>query len=157
MASRTRLPRRGARVALLALMLAAPLASMLSGCAAVPSQEMSDARRAVDAARDAQAPQHAPAAMERAAGALERASEALRAGDYDRARALATTARDEAIAARMLADQVAQVEHAIADARAGGRPWRGAAALLDEALAASSRGDSERALKLAERALALAR
>jgi len=130
---------------------------MLAACASVPSQEMSDARRALDAARDARAQQHAPASLERAALALERAALALRAGDYDDARTLADAARAEAILARELAARVAEAEQAIAAARAAGRPWQGGASLLREAESTSRAGDTARAVQMAARALYLLR
>ena len=128
---------------------------LLAGCAGVPSQEMSDARRAVGAARDADASQHAPSALSRASRALDGATRALRAGNYDAARELAGAARTEAMAARELAARVADIQAAIKAARRDGRAWEGARALLEEARQASRDGDTGRALAIAERARAL--
>jgi len=133
------------------------VALFLAACATAPSQEMSDARRAVDAAADAGARSRAPHAMSQASAALDRASTALRVGDYDAARELARAARDEAITARKLARAMTLVEDGIAAARAQGRPWKGAQRVLDESMRVSSKGESARALQMAERALALTR
>ena len=130
---------------------------LLAGCAAVPSQEMSDARRALDAAREANAPELAPMAMARADGALQEASAALRAGQYDRARARAGMAREAAILARELAARITAVEAGIAAAREAGRPWQGAQEMLRQARIVSRDGDTPRALAIAERAEALLR
>jgi len=144
---------RAARLALAALALAVALAA----CASVPSQEMSDARRALAAALESGAREHAPAAVSRAEDALDEASAALRAGRYERARAHAAAARAAAIDARTFAGAVARAQAAIEAARGAGRPWRGAQRMLDQALAASRTGDAARALDIVERALALAR
>lgn len=130
---------------------------MLAACAGVPSQQMSDARLALDAARQAHAQQHAPAALERANSALEGAARALRSGEYGDARRLAERARDEAIVARELAVRVAQVSAAIDAARAAGRPWQGAENLLREARSVSKAGDTARAVRIATRAMDLVR
>ena len=137
--------------------LVCAVALSLAACATAPSQEMSDARRAVDAAADAQAERLAPHAMSRALAALDGASTALRAGDYAAAREMARSARGEAINARMLANALILAEDGIAAARAQGRPWAGAQRLLDEAMRVSKQGASVRALQMAERALALTR
>ncbi len=81
-------------------------ALLLTGCAGVPYQEMSDARQAIDAAR--------PVVMEgsdesdqvrEARALLARAEEHLHAGEYASARELAQQARDLAIEARKAAEQ----------------------------------------------------
>jgi len=131
--------------------------ALLAGCAAVPSQEMSDARRALTAAREANAGALAPMAMARADAALEEASAALRAGQYERARGRAGSARDAAILAREFATRIDAVEAGIAAAREAGRPWQGARDLLQHARAVSRDGDTPRALVIAERAEALLR
>lgn len=131
--------------------------TVVAGCASVPTQEMSDARRALEAAEQAQAERHAPYAMSRASVSLDRASAALRAGDFVDAQVLARAARDEAIAARRLSDTVRGAEEAIAEAQVQGRPWQGARSLLDEALQVSRGGDAARALAMAQRAHMLAR
>ena len=150
-------PPRGTATARARPLLVCAMALLLVACATAPSQEMSDARRAVDAAALARAGSLAPDAMSKASAALDRASAALRAGDYDAAREMARTARDEAISARMLANAMTLAENGIAAARAQGRPWKGAQRVLDESMRVSREGESARALQMAERALALTR
>lgn len=80
----------------------------LTACAVVPPvQEMSDARQAVEAAREAQADKYAEQKLRSAEDSLELATKTLNQGEYEAARmaasvakALAIKARDEALAAR---------------------------------------------------------
>ena len=139
------------------LLVLLALGAVLSACASVPSQEMSDARRAVDAARDSGAGRHAPQMMEQASHTLGQASVALRSGDYDQARELALSARNVAISARRVGDAVADAESAIASAREAGRPVDGAREMLDLALDAAREGRTDRALEMTGRAIELAR
>ena len=140
-----------------AVAAAASLAALLGACAAVPSQQMSDARRALGAAREAQSERLAPGLFARASATLDRASEALRAGDYEAARTLAAEAHSQAMQARSFAERVSATEASIDAARREGRPWEGARQLLDEAGALAEEGDLERALERLDRADALAR
>ncbi len=81
---------------------------ILAACSMVPPvQEMSDARQAVEAAREAQAEKYAPQKLRSAEDSLELATKTLNQGEYEAARmaatvakALAIKARDEALATR---------------------------------------------------------
>ena len=81
---------------------------LVSGCAVLPPvQEMSDARQALDAAREAQAERYALQKMRGAEESMALATRSLEQRDYESARmaatvakALAIKARDEALAAR---------------------------------------------------------
>ncbi|ULX56579.1 DUF4398 domain-containing protein [Ectothiorhodosinus mongolicus] len=76
-----------------------------TGCAmTAPAQEMSDARQALQAAEQVQAPSYARAVYERAERLLRQAEEQLEAGDYSEARRLAAESRDWAIRARQDAE-----------------------------------------------------
>ena len=73
----------------------------LVGCAvAAPVQEMSNARQAIQAAREAKAEQYAPAVLDTAERLLKQATDELERGNYDSARQNALAARDEAVRAR---------------------------------------------------------
>ncbi len=126
---------------------------LLSACASVPSQEMSDARRALDAAEQADARRLLPLAMKRASTTLDNANSALRAGQYDEARQLALDAREEAIAVRVLAARSEQVRLAVAAARAQGRAWQPIDELMQRAIAMSREGDLKGALSVSEKVL----
>jgi len=135
--------------------LAIGLVSILGACASVPSQEMSDARRALNAAEQADARRLLPITMGRASASLDSANSALRAGQYEQARLLARSARDEAIAARVLATRLVQVREAIARARAEDRAWQDAEQLVQRALEMSRAGDTRGALSSVEQAAML--
>jgi len=76
------------------------LAGLLAACAGVPVQEMSDARQAVEAAREAGAREYAPDELQAAENLLQRAEEALTEGYYRQAREDAEAARAQAVSAQ---------------------------------------------------------
>lgn len=84
------------------------LVALVSACSVLPPvQEMSDARQALEAAREAQADRYAVQKMRSAEDSMELATKNLEQRDYEAARmaasvakALAIKARDEALAAR---------------------------------------------------------
>lgn len=76
-----------------------PLA--MAGCAvAPPIQEMSDARQAIKAAREADAEHHAAKSLQDAETSMQKATEELESGKYVEARKSAIAAKEEAIRAR---------------------------------------------------------
>lgn len=83
------------------------VAALAAGCATLPpAQEMSDARQAMQAAREAQAEHFAPESFLRAQAYLDQATRDLQSGNYESARrnalaakAAAATARDRALQA----------------------------------------------------------
>lgn len=125
----------------------------LAACAGVPSQEMSDARRAFDAAVQADAQQLTPSAIQRASRKLDDANVALRAGKYEQARQLADIARHEAIAARTLSEQLRALQKLITQARTQNQPWQEAQQMMEQAQLASGGGDAKGALALVQRAV----
>lgn len=80
---------------------------LLAACATLPPvQEMSDARQALEAAREAQAAKYATQKLRSAEDSMALATKTLNQGEYEAAKmaasvakALAIKARDEAIAA----------------------------------------------------------
>lgn len=88
------------------------LACLLAvGCAATPPvQEMSDARQAVQAAREVDADRFAPQPLQRAEQHLEQATSRLDQGEYLAAREAAREAKRQAVYARDLAVQRAGEE-----------------------------------------------
>lgn len=66
------------------------------GCAGAPAQEMSNARQAIKAARDAGAERVAPAKLSEAQSLLEQAEASLQKRDYRNARRNAVEARGKA-------------------------------------------------------------
>lgn len=72
---------------------------VLAACAVLPAQEMSDARQAIQAARQIQAAQYAPELMGEAERQLLAAEEAVKSGSYPRARELANLVHSMAVQA----------------------------------------------------------
>jgi len=68
----------------------------LAACAGAPVQEMSNARQAIRAARDAGAERTAPQKLNEAQALLNRAEDSLERRDYRQARRSAIAARDKA-------------------------------------------------------------
>src|SRR5262245_26310287 len=111
------------RVVLVALFLT-------TACAAPPDKEIQQAQAAVDAAREAGAPEYAPAEFQAAEDALRRAHDAVGQRDYrlalsnaldsrERAQEAVTAAATQKAAARKAAEQaVADADRALERARA---------------------------------------
>lgn len=74
-------------------------AALLAACATAPVQEMSDARQAIVAAKQAGASQEAPAELAQAQHYLQNAEQALQHRDFGRARASAEKAKEAAAGA----------------------------------------------------------
>jgi Tfp pilus assembly protein PilX len=81
------------------LMLSALM--LLFSCASAPVQEMSDARQAIQAAREAGAQNSTQSSsLEKAEALLKEAELSLENGEYKKARLTAVQARDEALRAQ---------------------------------------------------------
>ena len=132
--------------------LAGAGALLLAACASVPTQEMSDARQALRAARDAGAEVHAPRLLERAERFLRRAEDDLAARSYRAAREDALAAKDAALAARNAALALARAKAALAAAEQMGALSDEARDSLARAEAAAAAGEPRRAQALAEQA-----
>lgn len=76
---------------------------LIAACAAAPVQEMSDARQALQAAREVGAERLASTVYHDALELLTSAERELDSGDFYRARDLALTARQKAMDARQIA------------------------------------------------------
>ena len=136
--------------------LAIVMMSALAGCAAVPMQEMSDARQALQAARAAEAGTHAAQRFGDAEQRLSRAERELANHYYTRARKDAVAARTEAISARNIALAIGQAKEAVAAAEREGAAAQGARELLAQAAAAAARLDEDEAVQAATHARAQA-
>lgn len=75
-------------------------AAFLTACAGAPVQEMSDARQAIQAARQAGAEQFSPHALAEAQELMQRAEKQLELGEYSEARESALSAKQKAGDAR---------------------------------------------------------
>ncbi|WP_455375067.1 DUF4398 domain-containing protein [Kaarinaea lacus] len=72
----------------------------LISCVSAPVQEMSDARQAIQAAKEGGANPDSTANLTKAESLLKEAEAALESGEYKKARLTATEARNEAIKAQ---------------------------------------------------------
>src|SRR3569833_2032830 len=95
-------------------MLAIVMMSGLVACAGVPTQEMSNARQALQAARAANADTHAAKSFSEAEQRLSKAERELSGHFYARARKDAVIARSDAITARNIALAIAEARAAAA-------------------------------------------
>lgn len=128
-----------------------------AGCATAPTQEMSDARQAVQAAREAGANQHTPAAMESAEHELSQAEHELRGRNYKIARDDALSAKQRAIKARNMALAISQAKDAMAEADKLGALSQPTRDWLAQAETAAVAGSEEQAVHDAQQATQLAR
>jgi Domain of unknown function (DUF4398) len=125
----------------------------VGACANAPSQEMSDARQAINSARSADAAAYAPHSMDNAERLLEQAEQSLKQGHYDAARDDALEARQSAMKARDVAVAISEARAAVQQAKAkGGGSLLVVEGLVDEAQAAGEQGDESRAWELATEA-----
>jgi PBP1b-binding outer membrane lipoprotein LpoB len=79
---------------------------LLAGCASAPVQEMSDARQAIQSAREVGADDLLPGVLTGAERHLERAEKDLEARAYGSARRHALAAKEEAIRVREQAEKL---------------------------------------------------
>lgn len=126
----------------------------LVACAVAPTQEMSDARQAVQAAKDAGAPKHAPRYLKEAETFLTHAEQKLGDGKdgYSDARTDAVAAKEAALKGRAVAVAIAAAKSTIAEAVAVGKLSPAAETALREAVNAAKSGNDVRAIELAEQA-----
>jgi len=128
------------------------VSTVVVGCASAPTQEMSDARQAIQAARDAGADKHAPDMLGSAEGLMSRAEQAIESGKYEDARTDALEAKKAAVSARNIALAIGGAEAALDEADKLGAEWRDSGEILDKARAAAKAGDETAAAKLANEA-----
>ena len=129
---------------------------MMAGCATAPTQEMSDARQAVQAARDADAKQHTPEAMESAEHDLSQAEHELHGHNYKMARDDALAAKQGAIKARNMALAISQAKDAMAEAAKLGALSQTTRDWLTQAENASAAGNEQQTVHAAQQAIRLA-
>ena len=126
--------------------------AVVVGCATAPTQEMSDARQAIQAARDAGAEEHAPEVLDNAQSLLAKAERSIADSLYEPARADAVAAKKEAVKARNIALAIGAAQAVLDEAKSLGAEWRESRKLLDKASEAAKAGDEETAVKLANNA-----
>lgn len=128
------------------------LTFLVFACTTAPTQEMSDARQAINSARSADAGAYAPRSMDNAERMLDLAEQSLKQGRYDVARDEALEARQAAIKARQVAVAIADARAAVDAAKTRGGAWVDVERLIEEAQEAGRQGDESRAWELATQA-----
>lgn len=123
--------------------------TLLTACATVPTQEMSDARQSLQAAYDAGAGKYASRNLKIAEDYLTRAERELELRFYRWARNDAMLARSEARKAQEVTSAIKAAFSAIEASSAGEEALAAARSLLDEALAAARNGKDSKAIRLA--------
>ncbi len=126
--------------------------AVLSGCASAPLQEMSDARQALQAAREADAGAYAPTRYGEAEQRLLRAEKRLSSREYKSARGNALTARHEAIVSRNMALAISQAKQVLAEADQEKALSQEARDWLTRAEAAAAAGDENATVNAAAHA-----
>ena len=130
---------------------------LVTGCASAPSQEMSDARQALQAAVAVGAEALVTPDVERARNFLSSAESALALKQYDRARNGAVAAKRAALWARRVAVEIRDAQAELRRATAAGVFVPEAGDALQQAKAAAQAGRATQALEHASRASALAK
>lgn len=124
----------------------------LAACAMAPTQEMSDARQAVQAAQEAGAELHAPVLLQSAEQQLEQAGNGLHERDYRAARRGALAARNHAMDAQEMALALSAAVNVADEAREQGVLSSETSTLLQQAQQAASAGDVQLTVRLANEA-----
>ena len=127
---------------------------LLGGCATSgpPTQEMSDARQALDAAHQVDAASHVPETLQDAQSLLSQAEEKLSEGAFEQAQLDALAAKAGATKARTMASAISEAKAALQEADAVGALSGDAMGLLQQAEAAALIDDDETTVRLAREA-----
>ena len=120
------------------------LVLLLTGCVSLPSQEMSDARRAIQVAHDAGAQRSASRTFEHAEQAISAAGKALSQGEYKEAALHAQLAKERADSAYRLAVIIHDARKAMEQPSLTPQ----AMALFERALLAAQNGDERLTITL---------
>lgn len=126
--------------------------SFIASCASPPTQEMSDARQAVKAARQAGAEKFARKSLQSAQNELEQAEEQLQSKKYRKAKKHAVMSKDKAVIARKVASTFQSAAAAMEKAGKLPNSWRDTKKIFGKAKKAARAGDSAKAMKLAHAA-----
>jgi nucleoid-associated protein YgaU len=125
---------------------------IIAGCATAPTQEMSDARQAVQSAREAGANTHAPVALDNAEKQLSQAERELQVHKYKRARNDATNAKQSAVKARNMALAISQAKDTVELAEQMGALSDATREWMTKAEAAATAGKEEDVARFSQRA-----
>lgn len=124
--------------------------SLLVSCASIPNQELSDARQAIQIAREAEAEKYAPENLSQAIALLSDSEEAALDGEHESALNKAVQSKQAALSARRLAMVIGAAYRVLAQAEAIQVLWRDSEKLLQKAIQAARDGEIQQAVRLAE-------
>ncbi len=125
---------------------------LAGGCASLPpTQEMSDARQALQAAEEIGSRQWLERRMQRVESLLRRAERRLAVREYGLARGDARVVKQKAGRIREVVWMIKQAQEALSSLPSDDPRRPGFEATLEEAIAAAAAGDDERAMVLSQR------
>lgn len=124
--------------------------SLFAACAgSPPTQEMSDARQAIQAAKDAGADKNVPGLLKSSEDLIQSAEIKLNNKAYRKARKDAKAAKNNAMTATSVSTAIKTATAAIKKAEGFGYVWRDSSKMITDAQKAAEEGDVKKALKLA--------
>ncbi len=128
---------------------------LLVACAVAPTQEMSDARQAIQAARMVGASSHTPDRLEQAESLLAGARSDLGKQAYGDARAKALAARETALVARAISEVLVTATQVVAKGQQQGLDVHAAEERLSKARQAARAGELKKLRRIAAEVQAL--
>lgn len=127
--------------------------SLFAACAgSPPTQEMSDARQAIQAAKDAGADKHVPGLLKSSEELIQSAETKLNNKAFRKARKDAIAAKNSAMTANSVATAIKNAAVVLKKAESLGNVWRDSSRMATDAQKAAAEGDVKKALKLANTA-----
>jgi hypothetical protein len=123
---------------------------IMVGCASLPTQEMSDARQAIQAARYVKAESQVPALWAKAEHYLRQAEQNLESDQFNQARLAAILAKEQAVNAHNLAVAIDRAELVWQSVTVMGHSAAEGDILLEKAQVAARQGDVEKTLAFAK-------
>ncbi len=128
-------------------------ASLITSCTSVPHQELSEARRALQAADAAGAREVSAGFVEQIESRIGSAAASLQARDYDRSRREALRAKQSALEVMTVAQNLVTARKDLASRERSAEGLARARRLLEAAFAAAQAGNMNDALEFAGQAL----
>jgi len=131
------------------LILYITITVFIIGCAGAPTQEMSDARQAINAARDVEADYYMPALWVKIEQNLAQAEQKLEAGKFKSARLFATLTKEQAASAHNMAVAIGRAKTIWQTITALGNSVPEMRILLEKAQLSAHQGNADKAIKFA--------
>jgi hypothetical protein len=126
--------------------------TVIVGCGGVPTQEMSDARQAIKAARDVEAEHYVPSFWAKVKKDLKQAEQHLEIGQFKLARSVAILAKKQAVQAYNMATAFHHAQKVWQAITIMNYPAPKVSALLEKAQLAAAQGNVEKTIAFAKAA-----